>query len=155
MRAAAASFVAAALFGVLRFTALYPETFPHQFLSMLSGVAGFPALAFAAARPASRLTRAPLPAGALVIALGAAGTAIVVGLGWRPYMDACALLSVVALFWTMRRRSDTLGGGAALAMLVGLLCFAAKFPANGPLAPGDLLHLGLASGWILLARSHR
>jgi hypothetical protein len=38
-------------------------------------------------------------------------------------------------------------------MLVGLMCFAAKFPAGGPLAPGDLLHLGLALGTVLLARS--
>ena len=57
MRVSAAVFAAAAFFGVLRFTGLHPEAFPHQSLSMLTGVAAFPALAFAAARPASRLSR--------------------------------------------------------------------------------------------------
>jgi hypothetical protein len=35
------------------------------------------------------------------------------------------------------------------------MCFAAKIPAGGPLAPGDMLHLGLASGWVLIVRDHR
>lgn len=155
MRVSAAVFATAAFFGVLRFTGLHPEAFPHQSLSMLTGVAAFPALGFAAARPASRLARDTLPACALTLALGAVGAYVVQGLGWRPYVDACALLSVGALFLAMRQRSDRLGGGAALAMLIGLMCFAAKVPASGPFLPGDLMHLGLATGWALLVRGHR
>ncbi|MFM7706417.1 MAG: hypothetical protein ACKO9D_00055 [Gammaproteobacteria bacterium] len=155
LRASAMAFAAAAFFGVLRFTGLHTHPFPHQWLTLIVGTAAFPALAVAVARPGSRVTREPLYALALLCGLGVVGVLVVRGLEVRAYMDACALLSVVALFLAVRGRSDRLGGGAALAMLVGLMCFAAKFPASGPLVPGDLLHLGLATGWILLARRVR
>ena len=148
------AFAAAAFFGVLRFTGLHTHPFPHQWLTLIVGTAAFPALAVAVARPGSRVTREPLHALALLCGLGVVGVLVVRGLEVRAYVDACALLSVAALFLVMRSRNDRLGGGAALAMLVGLMCFAAKFPASGPLAPGDLLHLGLATGWVLIARSH-
>lgn len=148
-------FAAAAMFGVLRFTGLHTHPFPHQWLTLIVGTAAFPALAFAVTRPASPMTREPLPALALLCALGVAGVLVVRGLGIRPYMDSCGVLSVVTMFLGARRRNDRASGGAALAMLVGLMCFAAKFPAVGPLAPGDLLHLSLAAGWILIGRSHR
>lgn len=153
LRAAAMCFAAAAFFGVLRFTGLHTHPFPHQLLSLIVGTAAFPALALALARPGARVTREPLPTLALLCALGVLGVLMVRALGVRAYTDACALLSVVAIFLAMRQRSDRVGGAGALAMFVGLLCFAAKFPAGGPLVPGDLLHLGLAAGWLLLARS--
>ncbi|MFM7627592.1 MAG: hypothetical protein ACKO7G_14245, partial [Gammaproteobacteria bacterium] len=140
------AFAAAAFFGVLRFTGLHTHPFPHQWLTLIVGTAAFPALAVAVARPGSRVTREPLYALALLCGLGVVGVLAVRGLEVRAYVDACALLSVVALFLAVRGRSDRLGGGAALAMLVGLMCFAAKFPSSGPLVPGDLLHLGLATG---------
>jgi len=155
LRASAMAFAAAAFFGVLRFTGLHTHPFPHQWLTLIVGTAAFPALAVAVARPGSRVTREPLHALALLCGLGVVGVLVVRGLEVRAYVDACALLSVAVLFLVMRSRNDRLGGGAALAMLVGLMCFAAKFPASGPLAPGDLLHLGLATGWILLARRVR
>lgn len=146
-------FAAAALFGVLRFTGLHTHPFPHQLLTMIVGTAAFPALAFAVTYPGSRVTRDPMRALALLAALGVIGVLVVRGLGWRPYSDACALLSVAAIFLATRQRSNRTGGAAALAMLVGLMCFAARFPGSGPLVPGDLLHLGLATGWVLMARS--
>jgi len=155
LRASAMCFAAAAFFGVLRFTGLHTHPFPHQWLTSIVGTAAFPALAFAVARPGSQVTRRPLHALSLLCALGVVGVLVVRGLGIRPYGDACALLSVAAIFFAARRRSDRIAGAGALAMLIGLLCFAAKFPAAGPLAPGDLLHLGLAAGWILIGRSHR
>ena len=82
------------------------------------------------------------------------GVLVVRGLEVRAYVDACALLSVAAIFLATRQRSDRIGGTGALAMLVGLMCFAAKFPGSGPLAPGDMLHLGSALGLVLIARSH-
>jgi hypothetical protein len=155
LRASAMAFAAAAFFGVLRFTGLHTHPFPHQWLTLIVGTAAFPALAFAVARPGSRVTREPLPMLALLCTLGAVGVLVVRGLGIRPYMDACAVLSVVAVFLAARQRSDRIAGAGALAMLVGLMCFAAEFPGSGPLAPGDLLHLGLATGWVLIARSRR
>ena len=155
LRASAICFAAAALFGVLRFTGLHTHPFPYQWLTLIVGTAAFPALAFAVARPGSQVTRRPLAALALLCALGVVGVLVVRGLGIRPYVDACALLSVAAVFLAARQRSDRIAGAGALAMFIGLMCFAAKFPAAGPLAPGDLLHLGLAAGWILIGRSHR
>lgn len=147
------AFAAAALFGVLRFTGLHTHPFPHQWLTLIVGTAAFPALAFAVARPGSRLTREPLPTLALLCALGVVGVLVVRALGIRPYMDACAVLSVVAVFLAARQRNDRIAGAGALAMLIGLLCFAARFPGSGPLAPGDMLHLGSALGLVLIARS--
>ncbi len=153
LRAAAMCFAAAAFFGVLRFTGLHTHPFPHQLLTMLVGTAAFPALAVAMVDPAPRLTRSPAATLALLCVLGVLGVLIVRGLGWRPYMDLCAALSVVAMFWAIRRRGDVIGGAGALAMSVGMMCFVAKFPASGPLAPGDMLHLGSAAGLVLSARS--
>ena len=153
LRASAMCFAAAAFFGVLRFTGLHTHPFPHQWLTSIVGTAAFPALAFAVARPGSRVTCGPLPTLALLCALGVVGVLVVRGLGIRPYMDACAVLSVAAIFFAARQRSDRIGGAGALAMFVGLMCFAAKFPAAGPLAPGDMLHLGSALGLVLIARS--
>jgi hypothetical protein len=152
-RAAAMCFAAAAFFGVLRFTGLHTHPFPHQWLTLIVGTAAFPALAIAVARPGLRVTGEALPALGLLCALAVLGVLVVRALGWRPYLDACALLSVVAVFLAMRQRGDRIGGAGALAMFVGLMCFAAKIPAGGPLAPGDMLHLGSALGLVLIARS--
>jgi hypothetical protein len=153
LRASAMAFAAAAFFGVLRFTGLHTHPFPHQWLTLIVGTAAFPALAFAVARPDSRVTGEPLPMLALLCTLGAVGVLVVRGLEVRAYMDACALLSVAAILLATWQRSDRIAGAGALAMLVGLMCFAAKIPVSGPLAPGDMLHLGSALGLVLIARS--
>jgi hypothetical protein len=65
--------------------------------------------------------------------------------------SACALLSVVGMLVAGLWRRQGWAVLAAMSLLGALLAFAAQRPL-GPLAPGDVLHVGLALGLALYAR---
>jgi len=152
-RLAATSFALASAFGVLRFSGVYPELFPHTTFSMLTAVMGFPALALAIALPASALNRSWRSAAAVAIGLALAGTVLVETFGFRIYRDGCAVLGTLVVLAVMLRGRALPGMIGSMTMLTGLACFALKIPATPLIQPADVLHLALAAGLTLIAHA--
>ena len=140
-----------ALLGALRFSGLYPLERWHQLFSIMSASAALPLLAISALWPASVVAIEKRFAliflgGAMLIGL------LIAGLGkLRVYDHSLALLSMVVLLWVFVRQRALLAATGAACMLLGSLLFVAKVHLAGLLLPGDLLHLGMAAGLLLVA----
>jgi len=147
MRLSAGLFAAAASLGVLRFSGLYADTAPHMFVSMVTGVAAFPAFAAAVAIPNAHIvTRARLALFVLILA-AVIGAVVITASGSRFYLNFASLSAILLIALVSFRARDTLSGVSALVMLAGSLCFATKFSPISMLQPADILHLALAAGW--------
>jgi hypothetical protein len=151
-RVAAGLFSAAALLGVLRFSGVYAEEAPHRLISMIAGVAAFPAMAISVWFTQWRVIREWRASVFMISVLAILGALIVMSTGSRLYLDACAVLSVSGIAYACWSQSFRLGVISAVIMLVGLLCFAAKISPVTALQPADILHLALAAGWLGLSR---
>ena len=152
-RSAAALFSIAAFLGVLRFSEIHSAEAPHTFVSMIAGVAAFPALVTSVMFPDSSIARQWRVSWLFLLLVAAAGVLIVMTSGSRLYLNACALLAVAGVIYvSLRDRRWTRVSSAAI-MLIGLLCFALKFSPTTALQPADILHLALAAGWLGLHRS--
>jgi hypothetical protein len=146
LRLACALFATAAVLGVLRFSGLYPIPSWHQFASMLGAVAAFPLLAVAIVWPDALVTRSTRFAWIFMGVMAVLGV-LIVGAGQkRVVADALAVLSVVAMVFTLARGGLWRGALAAALLLAGLLLFAVKVSVGDVLVPGDLLHIGMALG---------
>jgi hypothetical protein len=152
-RGAAALFSIAAFLGVLRFSGLYVNEAPHMFVSMIAGVAAFPALATSVMFPQSPITRQWRGSWLLLLIIAAVGALIVMNSGSRLYLNGCALLAVAGITYVSLRQRRWIRVSSATIMLIGLLCFALKFSPTTALQPADVLHLALAAGWLGLDRS--
>lgn len=151
LRLACGVFGAAALFGVLRFSGVYPLPSWHQFASMLGAASAFPLLAVVVLWPDSLAARNTRFAW-IVLCVTAVIGVIVVGVGQkRIYSDALALLSLLAVCITLVRTRQWLGALGGILMLAALVLFALKISAGSLLVPGDLLHIGMAAGLLLLS----
>lgn len=148
LRVSAALFSIAALLGALRFSGLYPEAAPHMFVSMIAGVAAFPAMAISVIFPRWRSTERLGDSLMIVGALAVLGALFVVVSGSRGYLNACALLAVVGIGFVSLRHRQWLSAMSATLILLGLLCFALKLSPIVALQPADILHLTLAAGWL-------
>jgi hypothetical protein len=88
----------------------------------------------------------------IVLCITAVIGVIVVGVGQkRIYSDALALLSLLAVCITLVRTRQWLGALGGILMLAALVLFALKISAGSLLVPGDLLHIGMAAGLLLLS----
>lgn len=152
LRLSALIFSAAAFLGVLRFSGVYAEETAHKFISMLSAVGAFPALALTVLKPSAPNVKRWDLAAATLIALCSVGIVLVVVLELRAYLQFCALTATLIVAMSSLRLHQWTKAVAALVMLLGLLAFATKISAVSFLEPADLLHLALAAGWIALAR---
>ena len=151
LRLACGVFGVAALLGVLRFSGIYPLPSWHQFASMLGAASAFPLLAVVVLWPDSLAARNTRFAW-IVLCITAVIGVIVVGVGQkRIYSDALALLSLLAVCFTLIRARQWLGALGGLLMLAALVLFALKISAGSLLVPGDLLHIGMAAGLLLLS----
>jgi hypothetical protein len=146
---------AAAWLGVLRFSGLYADTDPHMFVSMVAGVAAFPALAAAVAIPKARIVTEGRLALVVVILAAVIGVAIINGGGLRLYLNLTSLSAILLIAFVSFRARNTISGVSALVMLAGSLCFATKFSPTPMLQPADVLHLTLAAGWWGVAARYR
>ena len=146
LRLACTLFAAAAVLGVLRFSGIYPLMGWHQFASMLGAMAALPLLAVSVIWPDSLVTRSTRFAWIFMGVMAVLGV-LIVGAGQkRVVADALAVLSVVAMLFTLARAGLWRGALAAALLLAGLLLFAAKVSVGDVLVPGDLLHIGMALG---------
>ena len=141
-----------ALLGALRFSGIYPLERWHQLFSILSASAALPLLALSAAWPSSvvaqqkRFTLIFL-GGATLLGL------LISGIGkLRIYDQALALISMFVLLKVFVTKRDYTGVAGCICMLTGSLLFVSKMHLEGLLLPGDLLHLGMAIGLILVVR---
>jgi hypothetical protein len=154
-RLASALFSVAALFGALKFSGIYADEQPHRFVSMIAGVAGFPAMAISLGlSDESTLQRGRFSILAL-LGLAMIGALVVMGTGARMYLDAAALLCTLAVGYASWRQRHRVGMGSAALILFGLICFAAKIPSSTILQPADVLHLALAVGWLGLSSGYQ
>jgi uncharacterized membrane protein YfbV (UPF0208 family) len=113
---------------------------------MLGAMAAFPLLAVAVLWPDSLVTRSTRFAWIFMCVMAVLGL-LIVGAGQkRVVADGLAVLSVVAIIISLARAGLWRGALAGALMLAGLLLFAAKVSVAGVLAPGDLLHIGMALG---------
>ena len=141
-----------ALLGALRFSGLYPLERWHQLFSILSASAALPLLALCVRWPASVVAQQKRFAliflgGAMLLGL------LISGLGkLRLYDHALALLSMAVMLWVLARQGARVAAAGAACMLLGSLLFVAKVSVAGWLLPGDLLHLGMAAGLVLMLR---
>ncbi len=155
MRLSAALVSAAAWLGVLRFSGLYADTAPHMFVSMVAGVAAFPALAAAIATPKARIVTEWRLALVVVIFAAVIGAAIITASGSRLYLNLTSLSAILLIAFVSFRARNTISGVSALVMLAGSLCFATTFSPTPMLQPADVLHLALAAGWWGVAARYR
>ena len=151
-RLACGVFGVAALLGVLRFSGIYPLPSWNQFASMLGAASAFPLLAVTVLWPDSLAARNTRFAW-IVLCITAVLGVIIVGVGQkRIYSDALALLSLLAVCITLVRARLWLSALGGVLMLAALVVFALKISAGTTLVPGDLLHIGMAAGLLLLSR---
>jgi len=146
LRLACALFATAALLGVLRFSGIYPLPTWHQFASTLGAMAAFPLLAVAVVWPDALVTRNTRFAWIFACFMAVLGV-LIVGAGQkRVVADGLAVVSVIAVVFSLARAGLWRGALAGTLMLAGLVLFAAKVSVGGVLVPGDLLHIGMALG---------
>jgi len=150
-RLSAGLFATAAFLGVLRFSGLYPLPSWHQFFSMLGAVSAFPLLAVAIIWPNALATRSTRFAWILMCVAAVIGVVLVGAAQKRIYADGLALLSIIAILVTVLRAHQWLGALGSSIMLLALAGFALKLSVGTLLLPGDLLHLGMACGLLLLS----
>jgi hypothetical protein len=150
-RLSAGLLATAAFLGVLRFSGLYPLPSWHQFFSMLGAVSAFPLLAVAIIWPNALATRSTRFAWILMCVAAVIGVVLVGAAQKRIYADGLALLSIIAILVTLLRARQWLGALASSIMLLALAGFALKLSVGTLLLPGDLLHLGMACGLLLLS----
>jgi hypothetical protein len=118
---------------------------------MLGAASAFPLLAVVVLWPDSLAARNTRFAW-IVLCITAVIGVIVVGVGQkRIYSDALALLSLLAVCITLVRTRQWLGALGGILMLAALVLFALKISAGSLLVPGDLLHIGMAAGLLLLS----
>jgi hypothetical protein len=145
---------AAATLGALRFSGLLALPQWHQYFSLLGAGAGLPLVAVALVAPDSAVARQPRYAWILACGACVVCTVLVVVLQVKVWSAATALGAAVAVLVASSRRRQI---GLALAgscMLAALLLFALKTRVPF-LAPGDVLHLGLAVALLLVSWHHR
>lgn len=143
-----------ALLGALRFSGLYPLERWHQLFSIMSASAALPLLAMSALWPASVVA---LQKRFALIFLGGAMLMglLIAGLGkLRIYDHLLAVISMLVLLWVFTRQGACQAATGAACMLLGSILFLAKVHIAGILIPGDLLHLGMAAGLVLVARGY-
>lgn len=152
LRLACGVFGLAALLGVLRFSGIYPLPSWHQFASMLGATCAFPLLAVVVLWPESLAARSTRYAW-IVLCVTAAIGVIVVSVGQkRIYSDALALLCLLAICITLVRNRQWLSALGGVLMFTVSVLFALKITVGSLLVPGDLLHIGMAFGLVLLSR---
>jgi hypothetical protein len=152
LRLSAGLFAVAAFLGVLRFSGLYPMPSWHQFFSMLGAVSAFPMLAVAIVWPNALATRSTRFAWIFMCVTAVLGVILVGAAQKRLYADALALLSIMAILLTLLRAHQWLGALGSSIMLLALAGFALKLSVGTLLLPGDILHVGMACGLLLLSR---
>ena len=143
----------AAVLGVLRFSGLYPIAQWHQFVSMLGACAAFPLLAVAVLWPDAAVARQLKFASIFFIVLAVIGVLAVGVAQKRVVVDALTVISVVAMVISLVRGGRWPTALTTALMLAGLLLFAAKAAVVPALVPGDLLHIGMAIGFLGLGMS--
>jgi hypothetical protein len=141
----------AAVLGTLRFSGLLPLPGLHQFLSMLGAGVAFPLLALGVSQPSSAVASQRRYTWIFAVAAAVVCTLVVMLFQLKIWTSVCAIVSAIAIL-----ASGVIGrqgriASAGLLMVAAFGAFALKVHA-GDLQPGDLLHLGLALGLILLGR---
>lgn len=151
LRLGAALIGVAALLGALRFSGLLPLPSLHQSMTMFSAGVGLPLLGAAMVWPGSVVAQQRRYAWIFAIAAAVLCVLVTVMAGRAAWPPACALVAVVAMVLASLWRRQWWGMAAGAGMLVAFAAFATKMPV-GPLAPGDVLHLGLALSMLMYAR---
>ena len=138
--------------GALKFFGFYVNDPLHRFVSLIAGVAGFPALAISMLM-AERRAAFQWGSSFFVVAVCAVvGILVFMATGSRAYLNAASVLSTLCVIVACWRQRYQLGVVSAAIMLVGLILFATKQPAGfTAVQPADLLHLALAAGWLGLS----
>lgn len=140
-----------ALLGFLRFSGLYPLEGWHQLFSALGASAALPLLAVCVLAPDSAVAQRRQ---FTLIFLGAAMLLglLISGLAkLRIYDQAAGLVSMALMLWALFKAKDGRRALGPAFMVAGSLLFVTKMAVPPWLAPGDLLHLGMAAGLVLLA----
>ncbi|MBM3538668.1 MAG: hypothetical protein FJX55_12645 [Alphaproteobacteria bacterium] len=150
LRLGAALLAAAAVLGTLKFSGLLPLPELHQSMSMFAAGVGLPLLGVAMVWPDGVVARERRYAWIFGVAAAVMCVLVAVVGGIKLWPSVCALLAVVAMGLASSLRRQWWGAAAAACMLLALVGFAAKRNL-GPLAPGDVLHVGLALGLWLYA----
>ena len=140
-----------ALLGFLRFSGLYPMEGWHQLFSALGASAALPLLAVCVLAPDSAVAQRRQ---FTLIFLGAAMLLglLISGLGkLRLYDQAAGLVSMALMLWALFKAKDGRRALGPAFMVSGSLLFVTKMSVPPWLVPGDLLHLGMVAGLLLVA----
>jgi hypothetical protein len=138
--------------GALKFFGFYVNDPLHRFVSLIAGVAGFPALAISMVMTERRAISQWRSSFLIVAVCAVVGILLVMGTGSRAYLNAASVLSIVCVIVACWRQRYQLGVVSAAIMLIGLTLFATKQTVSVTVVqPADLLHLALAAGWLGLS----
>lgn len=155
LRLGAALLAAAAVLGTLRFSGVLPLPPLHQTMSMFGAGVGLPLLGVAMVWPDGVVARERRYAWIFAVTAAVLCVLLAVVADLKPWPSACALLAVAGMLVAGVWRRQWWAVAAAACMLLALGSFAAKLQL-GPLAPGDLLHVGLALGiWLYVGSAQR
>jgi hypothetical protein len=142
----------AALVGALKFSGYYVNDPLHRFVSLIAGVAGFPALAISMTMIERKATSQWWSSFLIVAVCAGVGILTVMATGSRAYLNTVSVLSTLCIVVACWRQRYQVGVVSAAIMLIGLILFATKQPAGfNVLQPADFLHLALAAGWLGLS----
>jgi len=143
---------AAAVLGTLRFSNLLPLPGLHQFVSMLGAAVGLPLLAIAVSQPSSMVATQRRYSWIFAVLAAVLSTVLVMVVQFKAWAPLCALLSALMIVVVGIQRRRRLSTAAGLLILLALGAFAAKV-SFAIFKPGDLLHIGLSLGLLVLAGS--
>lgn len=152
-RLAFALLAVSAFLGFLRFSDIYPLLTWHQLFSIMSASAALPLLAVCVVFPDSVVARRKQFA-ILFLGLTMLLGLLISGLGkLRIYDQLIGLFSMALMLWMLIKVGELRRAIGAALMLAGSILFVAKVTLHPLMLPGDLLHLGMALGLIILVPS--
>jgi hypothetical protein len=151
LRLAALIIASAAILGTLRFSGLLPLPGLHQFVSMLGAGVALPLLAVTFASPGRAIVTERRYAWIFAVIAAVLCTLLVMLAQFKLWSALCAALSALAIVAAGLGSKQPLVWVAGLLLLLAFAAFAAKLEMAG-LLPGDMLHIGMALGLLLLGR---
>lgn len=140
----------AAAVGAVRFLGAESATEAHRFFSMIAAVAALPLLAMSIQWSDGRVATDLRAAALLFLACGAAGVALVLGLGlarWAQFMPAVAAAALLG--GAIQERAERRIAGAVL-LLLAFASISMNLTQIAGLAPIEALYYGLALALFLL-----
>lgn len=144
----------AALLGFLKYSQLLPLPELHRLFTVISSTVALPLLAVAVIWPTNSVSRSIRYASIFTFIAAFLGVILVTVAEIDSWRTACSLISVLSIVIISIARQQWIVLLAGLLLLFALIALTKKIAFAG-LLPGDLMHLSLAAGLLVVSLSFR